>query len=506
MLLADVVVASRKVAATRSRKEKVAALADVLAAATPDEVPIVAGLLSGEPRQGRVGIGWATVAAADGRGATDASLTPADVDAFVEMFPTISGPGSQQARREALTELMKRATPDEQEFLGALLTGELRQGALEGVFVDAIGKAAGVGAALVRRALMLGGDLAETASLALVDGAEGLAAVRLEVHRPIRPMLAATSPDPAAAVAELGDVVVDWKLDGARIQVHRLDDVVRVFTRNLNDVTARVPDVVSVVASMPVRSVVLDGESLSLDDGGAPRRFAETMSRFGADQADTEVPLRPFFFDLLHLDGTDLVDLPLYERLDRLNRVVPRPNRIPGVRTTDPDEATAMLDAALDAGHEGVMVKAADSLYEAGRRGSAWRKVKPVHTLDLVVLAAEWGHGRRTGWLSNLHLGCRDPEAGGFVMLGKTFKGLTDEMLDWQTARLLELEERRTTNTVWVRPELVAEIALDGLVASPRYPAGMAMRFARVKGYRLDKGPDDVDTLDTVRALYERRK
>jgi DNA ligase 1 len=505
MLLADVVIGSQKVAATRSRKEKVTALAEVLATATSDEVPIVAALLSGEPRQGRVGVGWATVAAADVDGATDASLTPADVDAFVEAIPTMSGPGSQQARRDALADLMRRATPDEQAFLGALLTGELRQGALEGVLVDAIAAAAGVDAALVRRALMLGGSLAETASLALEHGAPGLAAVRLEVLRPIRPMLAATSSDPAAAVAELGDVVVDWKLDGARIQVHRLDDVIRVFTRNLNDVTDRVPDVVSVVASMPVRSVVLDGESLSLDDDGAPRRFAETMSRFGADQADTEVPLRPFFFDLLHLDGRDLVDAPLRERLDVLERVVPAPNRIPGVRTDDPEQAAAMLDSALAAGHEGVMVKAAESLYEAGRRGSAWRKVKPVHTLDLIVLAAEWGHGRRTGWLSNLHLGCRDPESGDFVMLGKTFKGLTDVMLEWQTVRLLELEERRTANTVWVRPELVAEIALDGLVTSPRYPAGMAMRFARVRAYRTDKGPDDVDTLETVRALYERR-
>ena len=505
MLLADVVRASQQVAATRSRKNKVATLADVLAAASPEEVPIVAGLLSGEPRQGRVGIGWATVAAADVDAATIPNLTPADIDAFVEAVPAMFGPGSQQARREALTDLMRRATPDEQVFLGALFTGELRQGALEGILVDAIGKAAGVDAALVRRALMLGGNLAATASLALTHGEPALAAVRLEVLRPIRPMLAATSPDPASAVAELGDVIVDWKLDGARIQAHRLGEVIRVFTRNLNDVTERVPDVVSVVASMPVRSVVLDGESLSLEDDGAPRRFAETMSRFGADQADTDVPLRPFFFDLLHLDGVDLVDHPLHERLARLDGVVPPPNRIPGIRTSDPNEASTTLEAALAAGHEGVMVKAAESLYEAGRRGSAWRKVKPVHTLDLIVLAAEWGHGRRTGWLSNLHLGCRDPETGEFVMLGKTFKGLTDEMLEWQTARLLELEERRTANTVWVRPELVAEIALDGLVTSPRYPAGMAMRFARVRGFRPDKGPEDVDTVETVRALYERR-
>ena len=504
MLLSDVVAGSQVVAATRSRKEKVSALAAVLAAASPAEVPIVAGLLSGEPRQGRVGIGWATVSAAEAPAADRPSLTPSDVDALIDVIPTMSGAGSQQARRDALADLMGRATADEQAFVGALLTGELRQGALEGVLVDAIGTAAGVDVALVRRALMLGGNLAETAELALVHGAEALAAVRLEVLRPIRPMLAATSTDAASAVAELGDVVVDWKLDGARIQVHRLEGDIRVFTRNLNDVTTRVPGVVAVVAAMPVRSVVLDGESLTLDDDGAPRRFAETMSRFGADQVDPEVVLRPFFFDLLHLDGTDLLDLPLYERLARLERVVPYPNRIPGLRTSDPAAAATMLDSALEAGHEGVMVKAAGSAYEAGRRGSAWRKVKPVHTLDLIV-AAEWGHGRRTGWLSNLHLGCRDPDSGTFVMLGKTFKGLTDDMLQWQTARLLELEERRTAGTVWVRPELVAEIALDGLVSSPRYPAGMAMRFARVRGYRTDKGPEDVDTLDTVRKMFERR-
>ena len=505
MLLAEIVDASQRVGATRSRTEKRTVLAEALKAATPDEIPIVAGLLAGEPRQGRVGLGWAAVSSVDVPPASSPTLTPLEVDAFVDSIPTMIGSGSQQLRREALAALMARATAAEQAFLARLLTGELRQGALEGVLVDAVAVAAGVDGSLVRRGLMLGGSLSETAALAMTGGEQALSAVGLQVMRPMRPMLATTASDAADAVAELGDVVVDWKLDGARIQVHRLGDEVRVYTRNLNDVTDRLPEVVEVVGSLPVESLVLDGESLALDEEGTPRRFAETMSRFGADQIDAGTPLRPFFFDILHIDGDDLIDLPLTERLEHLRRIVPEGNRIPCVRTSDVETAASTMSEALRAGHEGIMVKAADSPYEAGRRGAAWRKVKPVHTLDLVILAAEWGHGRRTGWLSNLHLGCRDPEGGGFVMLGKTFKGLTDEMLAWQTERLLELEERRTAHTVWVKPGLVAEIALDGLVSSPRYPAGLALRFARVKGYRLDKGPDDVDTLETVRAIYDRR-
>ena len=505
MLLAEIVEASRRVGATRSRTEKRSTLAEVLNAATAEEVPIVAGLLSGEPRQGRIGLGWGAVSSIDFPPAPTPTLTVLEVDAFLDSIPTMTGAGSRRVRRDALSELMSRATAAEQAFLGRLLTGDLRQGALEGVLVDAVAAASGVAGSLVRRALMLGGSLTGTASLALSGGEDALAAVGLQVMRPIRPMLAATASDAAEAMADLEDVVVDWKLDGARIQVHRRGDQVRVFTRNLNDVTDRLPEVVEVVASLAVESLVLDGESLALDEEGTPRRFAETMSRFGADQIDPVMALQPFFFDILHLDGADLIDLPLTERLERLERVVPEENRIPGVRTNDVETAMSTMAEALRNGHEGVMVKAAHSTYEAGRRGSTWRKVKPVHTLDLVILAAEWGHGRRTGWLSNLHLGCRDPDEGGFVMLGKTFKGLTDEMLAWQTERLLELEERRTRHTVVVRPELVVEVALDGLVASPRYPAGMALRFARVKGHRPDKGPDEADTLDTVRAIYERR-
>ena len=505
MLLADVVAASLRVAATRSRNVKIAELSSVLSRAEPAEIPVVVGFLSGEPRQGRVGVGWASMASASVPPAADSSLTPADVDKLIDSIPTMTGPGSVQARRDAVAEVMARATEAEQSYLVGLFTGGMRQGALEGLVIDAVGVAANVERELVRRALMLGGSLPDTARIAMGGGAVALAAVRLEVMRPVRPMLAATSSEPGEAVAELGDVIVDWKLDGARIQVHRMGSELRVFTRNLNDVTDRLPDVVASVRQLDVSSVVLDGESLALTEDGSPRRFAETMSRFGSDGADAAVPLRPFFFDILHLDGRDLIDQPLIERLALLERVVPENLRIPSVRTTSPEAGAEVLATAIGAGHEGVMVKAAMSTYDAGRRGSAWRKIKPVHTLDLVILAAEWGHGRRTGWLSNLHLGCLDPDTGAFVMLGKTFKGLTDEMLEWQTVRLLELEERRTANTVWVRPELVVEVALDGLVVSPRYPAGMALRFARVKGHRPDKGPDDVDTLAAVRQIFERR-
>jgi DNA ligase 1 len=502
MLLADLVAVSHRVASTRSRKAKVAELASVLAAAGEEELPVVAGLLAGEPRQGRIGLGWAALSNVESQPAERPSLTPLDVDEFLGGIPDLTGPGSVRGRREALDALLGRATQAEREFLGALLTGGLRQGALEGVLVEAVAAAASVDGDLVRRAVMLGGSVPEAATAALLGGEEALRAIRLEVMRPVRPMLASTASDPAAALTGLA--IVDWKLDGARIQVHRLGDEVRVFTRNLNDVTDRVPEVVQSALRLEVAAVVLDGESLAIDEQGAPRRFSDTMSRFGSDDGGDGL-LRPFFFDVLHHDGEDLMDVPLLGRLERLWGIVPEAERVPAIRTADVLEVEAALDQAVRAGHEGIMVKAAESLYEAGRRGSAWRKVKPVHTLDLVVLAAEWGHGRRTGLLSNLHLGARDPDSGAPVMLGKTFKGLTDEMLRWQTERLLELEERRTANTVWVRPELVVEVALDGLVPSPRYPAGMALRFARVRGHRPDKSADEADTLDTVRAIFERR-
>jgi len=382
-----------------------------------------------------------------------------------------------------------------------LLTGELRQGALAGVMADAIARAANVQVESVRRAAMLGGDLAETARRALAGGADSLAEVHLEVLRPVQPMLAASAASVGEALAATGPASVEWKLDGARIQVHRDGDDVRVFTRNLNDVTERVPEVVEVARTFAARTFVLDGETIGLADGELPRRFQDTMSRFGRDDATSHsLTLTAFYFDVLHIEGEDLLDRPLRERAAILTGLV-GPARVPAVETDDGNVAEVFLTDALATGHEGVMVKALDSRYDAGRRGASWRKVKPVRTLDLVVLAAEWGHGRRRGWLSNLHLAARDGESDGFVMVGKTFKGLTDEMLTWQTERLQDLASDRDDYVVHVRPELVVEVALDGVQASTRYPGGVALRFARVRAYRPDKAATDADTIDSVRAL-----
>ena len=500
MLLADLVDTSQRVAATTKRSEKTVAMADLLRGAAADEIAVVVTMLAGEPRQSRMGVGWATVGTVDVEPAAVATLHPLDVDAVLDELVATGGTGSQGARAGLLAGLFERATADEAFFLRRLLLGDLRQGALEGVVVEAVAKAADVPSALVRRALMLGGDLGETATLALTGGAEALGLVRLEVLRPVRPMLASSAGSASEALVSVrGKASVEWKLDGARIQVHRLGDAVRVFTRNLNDITHRVPDVVALARSFSVESVVLDGETLTIDEDGRPRAFQDTMSRFGADAVRTEV-LSAFFFDILHADGRDLIDEPLHVRLAELDRVVGL-SRVPGVVTDDSAAAEAFAVGSLRAGHEGVVVKAIDSPYEAGRRGNSWVKVKPVRTLDLVVLGVEWGHGRRKGWLSNLHLGARDAETDELVMVGKTFKGLTDDLLRWQTERFLSLERAREGITVWVRREQVVEIALDGAQASTRYPGGVALRFARVLRYRDDKAVDEVDTLDDVRAM-----
>ena len=499
VLLHDVVEVSLAVAGTRSRQKKVELLAGLIGRST--EPGVLVALLAGEPRQGKIGVGYASVYGVDAPVATEPSVTVAEVDEWIDLLAGLAGSGSVARRTDVITELMGRCVADEQDYLRRVMTGEVRQGALEGVVVEAIAQAASVDADLVRRAVMLGGALPAAAEAAMGGGESVLKEFRMEVLRPIRPMLASTAADPAEAVTGLS--IVDWKLDGARIQVHRTGEIVRVFTRNLNDVTARLPGVVAATLALPVESFIADGEAMAMDLDGRPLRFDATMSQFGADETVGDGrPLTAFFFDLLHVDGEDLLDVPLRQRLERLHLLVPDAMRIPVTITDDPAAAQAVLDAAVAAGHEGVMVKDADSSYLAGKRGAAWKKIKPVHTLDLVVLAAEWGHGRRTGWLSNLHLGARDGEE--FVMLGKTFKGMTDEMLRWQTKRLLELELRRTRHTVYVRPELVVEIAIDGVVRSPRYPAGMALRFARVKGYREDKSAAEADTVDTVRAIFER--
>ena len=500
LLFADVVATSSAVAATRSRLTKVEALAGLLRRAeSPPEIEAVVAFLAGAPRQGRIGAGWRTLVELKTAPAADPGLTVADVDKAFEDISLTSGKGSAARRTELLETLFGAATAAEQRFLLHLLAGELRQGALEGVMLDAIASASDTPGEAVRRAFMLSGRLPATAAAALAGGQAALEAFGLELGRAVRPMLASPADSLAEALAELGSCVVEYKLDGARIQVHKIGDEVRVYTRNLREITASVPELVDVVRGLPCHATVLDGESLALTDEGRPRPFQETQSRFGATKK-LELLLHPYFFDCVHLDGTDLIDAPLRDRLAALREAVGE-LVIPSVVEPTPEQAGELLTAALDAGHEGVMVKSLGSTYQAGRRGRAWQKVKPVHTLDLVVLAAEWGHGRRTGYLSNLHLGARDPDGGPFIMVGKTFKGLTDELLAWQTSEFPKYEDHRTDWAVHLKPALVVEIALDGAQASTRYPGGVALRFARVVRYRPDKDPGDADLIDTVRAL-----
>jgi DNA ligase 1 len=500
-LFADVVAASDAVTATRSRTAKIEILADLLGTVEPAEVPISVGLLSGVPRQGRVGIGYATIRDLRRQPAAGASLTIADVDAAISAIEIATGTGSGTRRRQILGDLLGRATEPEADFLIRLLTGGLRQGALAGLMVDAVSRAAGVPAAVARRALMLSGDLAEMAEIALRDGADGLRAVGLEIFRPIFPMLAATSASVTEALSGFDRASVEFKLDGIRIQIHRRGEEVRIYTRNLNEITGTLPGIAQAVRRLPVDQAILDGEALWMDAAG-PASFQYTVSQIDSDAPPEGIVT--FLFDLLHVDGEDLLDVPLQDRISRLDAVA-APLRIPGVETSDPARAQRMLDDALRAGHEGVVVKDASSRYAAGRRGRAWRKVKPVRTYDLVVLGAEWGHGRRRGWLSNLHLGARDPDSDGFVMVGKTFKGLTDELLEWQTAELLARETSRRGIAVFARPELVVEIALDGVQASTRYPGGLALRFARVKRYRPDKTAAEADVIADLRRLLPTR-
>jgi DNA ligase-1 len=474
-LLADVVVASQAVAGTSSRSSKVATLAELLRELEPEEVPIATGFLSGVPRQGRVGVGYSTIYGLEHDSAAESSLTIGELDAAVSELQATTGAGSAARRRALLVALLARATAAEADFIRRLFTGELRQGALAGIMIDAIAKAAGVPAELARRSYMLSGDLTRTAQIALAEGESGLRKVGFELFRPVLPMLASSAESVPEALAGFERASVEWKLDGIRIQIHRRGGEVRVYTRNLNDVTHDLPGSVDAALQLPVEQAVLDGEALG---GGT------------------------FLFDLLHVDGEDLLDTPLEQRNERLAELAAE-LKVPGTFTSDANEAQLVLDNALAAGHEGVVVKDAASLYAAGRRGKAWRKVKPVRTYDLVVLGAEWGHGRRQGTLSNLHLGARDPRSGEFVMVGKTFKGMTDELLRWQTQELLTREVERRGIAVLVRPELVVEIALDGVQSSTRYPGGVALRFARVKRYRPDKEAGEADTIDDLRALLQ---
>jgi DNA ligase-1 len=500
-LLADVVTASRAVTDTSARSQKVAILAELLRGLDPAEVPIAVGFLAGAPRQGRVGVGYSTIYGIDEAPADEASLTIDELDRAIAEIQATTGGGSTAKRRQILTSLLGRATDQEAGFVKRLFTGELRQGALAGVMVDAIAKASGIPGELARRALMLSGDLTRTAEIAMTEGEEGLRGIGFELFRPIFPMLASTAEDVGEAVAAFDRASVEWKLDGIRIQIHRRGEEVRVYTRNLNEITQALPGIVQAVRRLPLQQAVFDGEALWMSEDG-PAAFQDTVSRI--DSEATPEGIETFLFDLLHVDGEDLLDTPLEERAARLEAIAPE-LKIPGVLTSDPDEGSRVLDEALRRGHEGVVVKDAASLYGAGRRGKAWRKVKPVRTYDLVVLGAEWGHGRRQGWLSNLHLGARDPRTGEFVMVGKCFKGLTDELLEWQTKELLERESSRRGIAVLARPELVVEIALDGVQSSTRYPGGVALRFARVKRYRPDKDAAEADTIDDLRALLPAR-
>lgn len=505
MLLEEVVATSGAVAATSSRKAKVAAIAELLARCPAEEIEIVTSYVGGALRQRRTGLGWRGVGSLPSPSASS-TLTVSEVDAAFDRIAALAGPGSQALRQAAVAELWGRATAPEQAWLRGVVTGAVRQGALDAVVQEAVARAADVPLAAVRRAAMLSGSTVAVAGAAVAGGEAALAEVGLRVGRPVLPMLASSAPTIEAAMAKAGagEVTIDTKLDGIRIQVHRDGGDVLVATRSLDDITDRLPEVVSLALSLPATSFVLDGEALALDEAGRPRPFQETASRTAQARG---VRVTPYFFDLLHLDGDDLLDAPGVERTSALNRLVPEAHRVRQVVTGDPTVAQEFVAAALASGHEGVVVKNRHAAYEAGRRGSSWVKVKPVHTLDLVVLAVEWGSGRRQGWLSNIHLGARDP-SGGFMMLGKTFKGMTDEMLAWQTERFTELAVSPTTirdhYVVHVRPEQVVEIAFDGIQRSTRYPGGMALRFARVVRYRDDKTAAEADTIDTVREIFER--
>ena len=504
-LFSALVRTSTQVANVSGRLDKIGRLAALLSALDPDEIEIAVSFLSGQPRQGRIGIGYAAISAAsDSKAAETSTLTLHEVDEAFGRLGSISGAGSARARAGALRDLFRRATADEQDFLRRLLFGELRQGALEGVLVDAVAKAASVPAARVRRAAMLAGNLSPVARAAITSGEAALDPFAVQLMRPVQPMLAESAETVDAALEELGDASLEYKLDGARVQVHKAGDDVRIFSRTSRDVTVAAPEVVAAVRQLPIASAILDGEVLALQPDGRPRPFQVTMRRFGrkldVDTTRAELPLTPFFFDALLADDTVLLDEPLERRTQILGDIA-GDLMVPRIHRPTPEQAQAFTRAALERGHEGVMAKALDAPYAAGRRGAAWVKIKQPRTLDLVVLAAEWGHGRRQGWLSNLHIGARDPATNGFVMLGKTFKGMTDEMLTWQTEHLLSLETGRDNYTVYVRPSLVVEIAFNEIQESPIYPGGLALRFARVKRYRTDKRPEDADTIETVRKM-----
>ena len=505
MLLSQVVECSVAIGSTRSRLAKIEKLAGLLTETPAQLVGLVVSYLSGELPQGKIGVGYSLVYDIDESAAPSPSLTLTAIDGSFTSIGAISGPGSVDRRRQELTSLMQAATEPEQAFLRGLILGELRQGASGGIMEEAIARAADTPIGLVRRAAMVTGDLALVGERALSGGPDGLAEFGIQLFAPLKPMLAQSAGDAAEALDRTGPAAVEYKIDGARVQVHRRGSEVRVFSRNLRETTPQLPDIAELVAGFDVESIILDGEAVALTRSGRPEAFQVSMSRFGSEldveELRSELPLVAYFFDCLHLNGRDLIDEPTAVRAAALATAVPGGFIAPRRETDDPAVATAFFEEAVAKGFEGVVVKALDAPYEAGRRGAAWIKVKPVHTLDLVVIGIEWGSGRRQGWLSNVHLAARDPASGDFVMLGKTFKGMTDAMLEWQTKRFLELETHRDRGTVFVRPEQVVEIAFDGVQRSTRYPGGVALRFARVKQYREDKSPEEADTIETVRGF-----
>lgn len=505
MLLAEVVETSRRIAETSKRLEKFDLLAGLLKQLSPDEIETAVAFLSGRTRQGRIGIGWAMIRDAGSPPAENPSLELMEIDRNLQSIESAQGPGSAGRRVALLRGLFSRATEAEQRFLSGLLMGELRQGALEGIMLEALARASGIPVDRVRRAAMVAGDIAAVARALLEKGEAGLAQYDVRLFRPVQPMLAQTAEDVEEAIEELGEAALEWKLDGARVQVHKSGEDVVVYSRSLKEVTSAVPEIVEAVRALPANDLILDGEVIGLQPDGRPQPFQVTMRRFGrkldVDRLRGELPLTPFWFDLLYINGGHLLDEPQSRRFGALVELAPPASVVPHTVVSDVTQGGDFLRDALNRGHEGIMAKATGAPYAAGARGQSWLKVKQARTLDLAILAAEWGHGRRRGWLSNLHLGARDTKKGGFAMLGKTFKGLTDEMLAWQTQELLKLEIDRDSYTVFVEPKLVAEIAFNEIQISPRYASGLALRFARVKRYRPDKTADQADTFQTVRKL-----
>jgi DNA ligase-1 len=504
MLLAGVVETSRRVADTSKRLEKIGLLATLLRQVSPEEIEIVVQFLAGQTRQGRIGVGYAALHESRNSPAPNPNLEVLEVDRILQSITEVSGSGSQRLRLELLQSMFARSTEAEQQFLTGLLMGELRQGALEGIMLEAVAKASGISSERVRRAAMLAGDIARVAHAAIEHGDAGLSQYEVQIFRPIQPMLAQSADDIPEALASIGEAALEYKMDGARVQVHKSGDDVVVYSRSLKDVTPAVPEVVELVRALPAKDLILDGEVISLLPDRRPQPFQITMRRFGrkldVERMRQELPMTPFWFDLLYLNGSPLLDETQARRFTALAELAPD-SLIPHMVTGDAAAGDEFLEQALARGHEGVMAKAIDAKYAAGARGQSWVKVKRARTLDLVILAAEWGNGRRKGWLSNLHLGARDTAKGGFAMLGKTFKGLTDVMLEWQTQELLKLEIGRDSYTVHVEPKLVVEIAFNEIQVSPRYASGLALRFARVKRYRTDKTAAEADTFETVQRL-----